>query len=56
MSKAKPKPPVVPEHFNHHLGYIRTWIDGFEAAGKTGPHAKDTLRQVQQFLLELKKG
>lgn len=46
--------PKVPEHFDRHLGYIRQWIDGFEAAGKKGPYAADPLRQVQNFLKELK--
>ena len=37
-----------------HLGYIRCWIQGFEAAGKSGPHVSDTLRQVQLLLGEAK--
>lgn len=49
MTKTK-----VPEHFDRHLSYIRQWIEGFEASGKKGPHAADTLRQVQIFLKELK--
>lgn len=36
------------------LGYIRCWIQGFEAAGKTGPHDSDVLRQVQMILKDMK--
>jgi hypothetical protein len=36
------------------LGYLRCWIDGFNAAGKTGPHAADVLRQVQILLGDAK--
>ena len=32
------------------LGYLRCWIQGFEAAGKTPPHDSDVLRQLQQLL------
>jgi hypothetical protein len=36
------------------LGYIRCWVDGFQAAGKQGPHAIDALRQVQLVLKSAK--
>lgn len=48
--RANPKPPA---HFVEHLGRIRQWIDGFEAAGKVGPVNKDTLRQIQLWLKDL---
>ncbi len=40
----------IPEHFYQRLGKIRQWIDGFEAAGKTGPCDKDVLRQIQIWI------
>lgn len=47
MAKNASRPP---EHFDRHLGHIRQWIAGFEAAGKSGPAHADTLRQIQIWL------
>jgi hypothetical protein len=41
------------EQFRHRLGYLRTWIQGFEAAGGKGPYDSDVLRQLQIRLTEL---
>lgn len=38
------------EQFRHRLGYLRTWIQGFEAAGGKGPHDADVLRQIQVWM------
>lgn len=48
MAKKKYIPPK--EHFARHLGKVRQWIDGFEAAGKRGPACKDTLRQIEVWM------
>jgi hypothetical protein len=42
----------APPHFYEHLGRIRQWICGFQAAGKEGPVNADTLRQIQLWLKE----
>ena len=42
------------DHQHKSLGYLRCWIQGFEAAGKTGPHAADALRQMQVILARAK--
>lgn len=43
------------DHFKKQLGYIRCWIQGYEAgSGKPGPHAQDELRRLQ-ILLETAK-
>lgn len=42
------------DNLHKQLGYLRCWIDGFQAAGKQGPHAADALRQVQLLLGEAK--
>lgn len=36
-----------------HLGYVRQWIEGFEAGGKKGPPYADALRKAQ-LLIEKK--
>lgn len=40
--------------FYNSLAKTRQWIDGFEAAGKSGPCDKDMLRQLQIWLKEAK--
>lgn len=45
-----------PDHYHDHLSRIRQWVNGFEAAGKSGPVNIDTLRQIQLFLSDLKAG
>ena len=43
------------DHYTRHLGYVRCWINGFEAAsGKKGPHVADSLRLIQLRLGEAK--
>ena len=45
----------VPDHFDRGLGRLRQWVDGFEAAGGTGPVDKDVLRQIQIWIAEERK-
>lgn len=48
--------PAHIEMLKRHLGYVRCWIDGFEASGKKGPAAShaDSLRKAQLLLDGLK--